>query len=425
MIRFPAGRKTEANRSEIEPFFTVRSHGLQWRALRVALAKGEGVILLTGPEGVGKSQLLLRLRGLLPESWDMALVSNAGQAQASFTQAICAAIGVDVAGPEEWSMTVDEVLDAVASRVEFGRNVLLVVDDAQDITQENLNIINSLLLFSASHGSALQLLFSGRPELLHFLEHPAFQLIRNATIASLALTPLTRLEMREYVRYQTRRMLGLVPRVTWPAWMELYAASHGIPRTIDRLLHEILFLHPNMPSRFLTGYAVRQGRMAMDAEYHPVPGRRVAPWLAGLVPLSLVLLLTLPAPLLPSLTLPSIATISALSGWQWPAWPWQKTAQPDPAASTTPAAVFSTAPPPHSGTVTPSQPAATASAKAAEVPPAVQGGHPSPGVVFWEGTVQKEEAEGVTTMVGGSSLPVPEARPMKRNRAAGVAKTAP
>uniref|UniRef100_UPI00187D227E ATP-binding protein n=1 Tax=Candidatus Magnetaquicoccus inordinatus TaxID=2496818 RepID=UPI00187D227E len=199
---FPVVRSLQGNRSELQPFFTVRSHGVLWRSLRAALAKGEGVIVLTGAEGVGKSQLIMRLRSILPDSWDMAYVADAGQSQASFTQTICESIGVEVAGPNSWSISIEEVLDALASRVEFGRNILLVVDDAQEITQDNLNVINNLLLSSASNGTPLQILMSGRPELDHYLEHAAFQLIRNATIATLSLSALTRLEIREYVHYQ-------------------------------------------------------------------------------------------------------------------------------------------------------------------------------------------------------------------------------
>jgi general secretion pathway protein A len=415
-MRFSAVRPLQGNRSEMQPFFTVRSHGALWRALRAALGKGEGVIVLTGQEGVGKSQLILRLRSLLPDTWDMALVSDAGQSLATFTQAICESVGVEVAGPNSWSMTVEEILDALSTRVEFGRNILLVVDDAQDITQENLNVINSLLLFSASHGTPLQILLSGRPELNQYLEHAAFHLLRNATIATLSLLPLTRLEIREYVHYQARRMMGLVPRMTLPAWLELYAASQGIPRAVDRLLHEMLFLHANVPTRWLTGLAVRKGRMAVDPHYHPVPGRSAAPWIAALLPIWLLINLFVPNALLPTIPLPSFSALVAASGVPLPQWhwPWRRGAEEGNPAMPTGGATI----PPAEVVATDTT---TTLADAAPVAGQTEGGAE---VVSWEGAVQKSP-ETALDRGAGAALPLPEVAPMRRQRSASGHKNIP
>ncbi|MBF0461404.1 MAG: AAA family ATPase [Magnetococcales bacterium] len=276
------------NWSNARQFFSVRSHGFVWRTLRSCIAQGEGVIVITGEAGIGKSQLLLRLQGLLPDNWDVALIADASQPQALFTQALCEAVGAEIAGPQEWSMTADEVLDAIASRVEFGRNFLLAIDDAHRLTQENLNILNSILLFAVSQARPVQLLLMGRPELVHCLDLPAFQLLRNAMVATVEMPPLTRVEVWEYVRFRAERILGKPPRMTWPAWLELFSASRGAPREIDLLLQKILFLNKDHELRWLTGSLVRKGRVALDPNYHPPPGRGFIPWVALALLASLV-----------------------------------------------------------------------------------------------------------------------------------------
>ncbi|MEO5349725.1 MAG: AAA family ATPase [Magnetococcus sp. YQC-3] len=273
-------RQLLGNRLKVQQFFSVRSHIRVWRSLCACIARGEGVVVVTGDAGIGKSQMLSRLQGLLPDNWDMAMIEDAGQPQALFTQALCDAVGADIAGPHEWSMTAEEVLDAVANRVEFGRNVLLAIDEAHRLTQENLNILNSILLFAVSQARPVQILLVGRPELSHCLDLPAFQLLRNAMIASVEMTPMSRVEVWEYIRFQTQRMLGRIPRMTWPAWLEVYAASQGNPREIDLLLHKVLFANEAEGLRLLTGRMVRQGRIALDPNYHPQPGRGMTPWLA-------------------------------------------------------------------------------------------------------------------------------------------------
>ncbi|MBF0399795.1 MAG: AAA family ATPase [Magnetococcales bacterium] len=267
----------------IQPFFTVRSHATIWRTLRSNIARGEGVIVITGAAGIGKTQLLYRLQGLLPENWDIALIEEGGEPQALFTQTLCEAAGAEIAGPQTWAITIGEVLDAVANRVEFGRNFLVVIDQAEQLTQENLNVVNSLLLFAASQGGSVQVVLAGRPELSRSLELPAFQLLRNAVIVTIEISPLTRVEVWEYIRFQAQRMLGRIPRMTWPAWLETYAASQGNPEQINLLLHEIIFSNKNNMLRYLTGPLVRRGRMALDANYHPPPGQRLTPWVPVLL----------------------------------------------------------------------------------------------------------------------------------------------
>lgn len=275
------------NLSHTQPFFTARSHAPLWRTLRTGLAKGEGVMVVTGEAGIGKSQLLLRLQGLLPENWDIALIEDSSQPHAQFTQTLCEAVGANIAGPHAWSITISELLDAVANRVEFGRNFLVIIDQADLITQENIHILNRLLLFAATQTSSIQMILAGRPELSLRMDLPAFQVLRNAVIATVEIPPLTRLEVWEYIHFQTSRMLGKVLKTTWPAWLELFLASRGNPREINLLLQEIIFLNTNEMLKILTGPMVRKARMALDANYHPAPGRRFTPW----VPVILVLLL--------------------------------------------------------------------------------------------------------------------------------------
>lgn len=283
----PAAQKTMASVSDqpflgtishTQPFFTANSHGHVWRTLRNNLAQGEGVIVITGEAGIGKSQLLLRLQGLLPENWDIALIENGNQPHAQFTQTLCEAVGANIAGPHAWSITTSELLDAVANRVEFGRNFLVVIDQADQLTQENINILNNLLLFAATQSSSVQIILAGRPELSRHLDLPTFQLLRNAIITMIEIPPLTRVEVWEYIRFQTHWMLGKKLKITWPAWLELFAASHGNPHKINLLLQKVLFLNTDQTLKFLTGPLVRRGRMTLDANYHPAPGRRLTPW---------------------------------------------------------------------------------------------------------------------------------------------------
>lgn len=272
----------------MQPFFSARSHEPVWRTLRSAVQRGEGVVIVTGEPGIGKTQLLLRLQGVLPENRDMALVPDGGLPLASFTQILCKAAGARFAGPEAWSITPRELLGAIANRVGNGRKFLVAIDQAHHLSRENLAILETLVHFSIRRVRPVQILLMGRPELLQALESPAFQTLQASLIASTQITPLTRVEVWEYIRFKTLKALGRTRRMTWPAWLEIFAASRGNPQEIDLLLHRVLLLTHQRSARIMTGEQVRTCRMEMDPNYHPPPGKRLIPWVS-LMPLVLLL----------------------------------------------------------------------------------------------------------------------------------------
>ena len=269
-------------RSVARQFFSVRSHEPVWRALRSSIARGDGVIVVTGEEGIGKSQLLLRLQSVLPENRDIALVADPSQSLAEFTHILSEAVGAHFAGPDEWSITPGELLMAITHRLNNGRKLLVAIDQAERISPENLAILDQLVLYSVNRARPVQILLVGRPVLFQRMDMPEFQRLQSTLIASVQMTPLTRVEVWEYIRFQTHRILGKTIRMTWPAWLEIFAASRGNPQAIDVLLQKVLYSFNERGARFLTGELVRKTRMALDANYHPPPGKRLMPWLVVL-----------------------------------------------------------------------------------------------------------------------------------------------
>ena len=269
-----------ARRSFAQQFFSVRSHEPVWRTLRAAVMGGHGVVVVTGEAGVGKTQLLRRLQGVLPETRDFALVLDAGQSLESFTQTLCQATGAEIAGPNAWSITFQELLGAIKHRLDSGQKYLVAVDQADRLSDENRAILDELVLYSQKYAQPVQIILVGWPELSQSLNLSAFRTLQRAMLASVVVTPLTRVEVWEYIQFQAYRVLGKKIRMTWPAWLEIYAASRGNPREIDALLQQALFLIQERGSRVLTGDLVREGRMVLDSNYSPPPGKRLMPWVA-------------------------------------------------------------------------------------------------------------------------------------------------
>ncbi|MBF0192196.1 MAG: AAA family ATPase [Magnetococcales bacterium] len=259
-------------------FFSAKSHAAIWRVLRAALLKAEGVILLTGVEGSGKSSLLKRLPGMIPDNRDLAIIQSADLPDAEFLQQLITATAllqgesgslspVDPHAPElptldecvdyPLSLTLQDLVDAMEERVAMGRKLVLVVDEAHLLNPETLSWLDMMVRFVSEGIKPVQLLLSGQPELRTLLESETGRNLADRIVGSCEVTPLTRGEVWNYLAFQLDKSMGWPVRVSWFGWLEIHAYSQGLPLKIDLLMRRILPLVRQRNAKVVTRSMVR------------------------------------------------------------------------------------------------------------------------------------------------------------------------
>ncbi|MBF0628652.1 MAG: AAA family ATPase, partial [Magnetococcales bacterium] len=295
----PAGRR--------HPFFSAKSHASIWRVLRTALLRAEGVILLTGGEGSGKSTLIKRLPGMIPDNRDLVMIPSADLPDAEFLQQLIAATTlvrgeagalVPVESTSDAAtlhlplahaapaLTLQDLIDAMEERVANGRRLVLVVDDAHLIAEEPLAWLDMMVRFVSEGIKPVQLLLSGRPELRSVLDSESGRNLTEQIVGSCEVTPLTRGEVWDYLALQLDKSMGWPIRVSWFAWVEVYGYSQGVPLKIDQLLKRILPLlrqrNAKKVSRAMVRLAMTMGRPMQPGSFiASTPKARAAVWLGG------------------------------------------------------------------------------------------------------------------------------------------------
>jgi general secretion pathway protein A len=196
-----------------------------------------GFIQLTGEVGTGKTTIIRSLLEQLPGHADVALILNPRITPAEFLLTICEELGVPVAEPGRGSvkMLMDLLGHHLLAAHSKGRRVVLIVDEAQNLSAQTLEQVRLLTNLETATTKLLQIILIGQPELRDLLGRPELRQLAQRITGRYHLQPLSPNETLGYVKHRLR-VAGSTAEVFTPsALRETHRLSHGIPRIINVL----------------------------------------------------------------------------------------------------------------------------------------------------------------------------------------------
>jgi general secretion pathway protein A len=234
-----------------------------------------GFIQLTGEVGTGKTTIIRSLLEQLPEHADVALILNPRITPAEFLLTICEELGVPV--PEPGRGSVKSLMDLLGHHLlashAKGRRVVLIVDEAQNLSAQTLEQVRLLTNLETSTTKLLQIILIGQPELRELLGRPELRQLAQRITGRYHLSPLTPNETSGYVKHRLR-VAGSTGEVFTPGGLrEAHRLSHGIPRIINVISDRALLGAFTREEHRVTGALVRDA--AGEVYGRPVP----APWI--------------------------------------------------------------------------------------------------------------------------------------------------
>ena len=209
-----------------------------------------GFVQLTGEVGTGKTTLCRLLLEQLPENTRVALVLNSKLSPIELLETMCEELKLDI-GERRGSLKglVDSLnaylLDAYAQ----GLRVVLIVDEAQNLSTEALEQVRLLTNLETPTQKLLQIILLGQPELREKLNQPELRQLAQRITARYHLTPLDRAETEAYVRHQ----YGGLPAARLP-----FSRAPGL-RVVSSLRRHSTFDQCDCRSRADGGLCARSG----------------------------------------------------------------------------------------------------------------------------------------------------------------------
>jgi type II secretory pathway predicted ATPase ExeA len=203
----------------------------------------EGVAVLTGEPGTGKTLLCHRLLERLGSDIDNVFVANSHlPSRTALLQAILFDLSQPYQGLSEQELRLG-LTDQLLKTYEAGRRTVLVVDEAQYLNTDLLEELRLLGNLEAKHGRALQVILVAQPRLLEMLDRPETAGFRQRLAVRVALEPLDRHEAADYLAQHIRAAGGRSQKVFTDEALEVFAAgARGIPRLLNQAGHQALLL---------------------------------------------------------------------------------------------------------------------------------------------------------------------------------------
>jgi len=194
-----------------------------------------GFIQLTGEVGTGKTTVVRTLLSRIPHHADVAVILNPRITPVEFLLTICEELGVALETADRHS--VKQMVDALNRRLlsahAEGRRVIVIVDEAQNLSAEVLEQVRLLTNLETATQKLLQIILIGQPELRELLDRTDLRQLAQRITGRYHLKPLSREETLQYVRHRLR-VAGASGEIFTPAALrEVHRLSSGIPRVIN------------------------------------------------------------------------------------------------------------------------------------------------------------------------------------------------
>jgi len=231
-------------------YFTA-SHREVMANLSYGIQHGKGLIVTTGEVGTGKTTALRAMLTRLDRSVLSSYIFNPGLTVPDLYQQMAADFGLGkYTSKSDMLMKLGKMLMMRHSR---GLRTVLIVDEAQGLSNELLEEIRLLLNFETYTEKQLQIILVGQPELRQLLNSPELRQLKQRISLRCEIKPLRADEVSGYIRARLKVAgASRLDLFTADAVAMIFRASEGIPRLVNNICDNAL----------LTGYAMNARTIA-------------------------------------------------------------------------------------------------------------------------------------------------------------------
>lgn len=240
------------------------THHEAFNSLVTGIESGIGFQALIAVPGMGKTTLLFRLVERFESAARTAFLFQTQCSSRDFLQNLLSELGSPSPGQGMFEM--HESLNRLLWRESrAGHRVIVVIDEAQNLDCSVLETVRLLSNFETKREKLIQIIMAGQPQLAEKLAEPELaQLYQRIAI----LARLDRLGPEETKQYICHRLIVAAHNGTelfTPEALEMvWQCSQGVPRMINRLCFNALFLAHSFDQYQIDGDVILEAAAKLD-----------------------------------------------------------------------------------------------------------------------------------------------------------------
>jgi general secretion pathway protein A len=209
--------------------------------LTYGIQSRKGFVLLTGEVGTGKTTLINKLlEWLRLQQVSTAFIFNSRMNVPQFLEYMMADFGIPCESRAK-SQVLLRLYNWLLDRYRAGETAVLIVDEAQNLSDEVLEEIRMLTNLETFTEKLLQIVLVGQPELEHKLKQPQLRQLRQRLTLRAKTYPLSLDETRAYVQQRLRIAGSNGQQIFDPeSLVTIHRYALGIPRVINLVCEHCL-----------------------------------------------------------------------------------------------------------------------------------------------------------------------------------------
>lgn len=233
--------------------FWSRAHRRAYSVLEYGVITRSPITVVTGEVGVGKTTLVQKLLQTIDDDVTLGLISNAQGGRGELLQWVLNSLGVETDLSAAYVTLFQQLQDFVIEEYASGRRVILLIDEAQNLSVEGLEELRMLTNINSNKDELLQLILVGQPELRQLIMRPQLRQFVQRVTATYHIASLDRAAVAGYIQHRLSHVGGTGSEFTAEAIDLVHSHSHGIPRLVNKLCD------------FAMVYAATEERRIVDA----------------------------------------------------------------------------------------------------------------------------------------------------------------
>jgi general secretion pathway protein A len=214
--------------------YMTSKHQLALTYLQYGISENLGFILLTGDIGTGKTTLIRHILRQIGTNMEVAVIFNTQISPSQLIEMILSEFELQAESGNK-SKNLDLLNDFLIARYMENRKVIIIIDEAQNLSREVLEEVRMLSNLQSESRMLVQVMLVGQPELKTKIKSPELAQLTQRIAVNYHLGPLSREETARYIAFRLGKAGG-DPELFTPESMDMiHACSGGVPRSINLL----------------------------------------------------------------------------------------------------------------------------------------------------------------------------------------------